>query len=185
MNCLRLSMSAVVFMLLALGGCATRPINAPIAEFSRNTGYKFQARQQYSRDSENLVVLAFSGGGTRAAAFSYGVLEMLRRTQIAGPRGTTRLLDEVNVITGVSGGSFTALAYGLYGDKLFDDYEQRFLKRNVQGELISRLLNPAKWGALSSTGWGRSELAAQLYDEILFGGATAALIAGLSRFFDE
>ena len=174
MNCLRLSMSAVVFMLLALGGCATRPINAPIAEFSRNTGYKFQARQQYSRDSENLVVLAFSGGGTRAAAFSYGVLEMLRRTQIAGPRGTTRLLDEVNVITGVSGGSFTALAYGLYGDKLFDDYEQRFLKRNVQGELISRLLNPAKWGALSSTGWGRSELAAQLYDEILFGGATFA-----------
>lgn len=28
-----------------------------------------------------------------------------------------RLLDEVDIITGVSGGSFTALAYGLYGDK--------------------------------------------------------------------
>ena len=72
----------------------------------------------------------------------------------------------------MSGGSFTALAYGLYGDKLFDDYEQRFLKRDVQGEIIARAFNPRNWGELSSTGWGRSELASQLYDEILFNGAT-------------
>ena len=83
-----------------------------------------------------------------------------------------RLLDAVDVITGVSGGSFTALAYGLYGDKLFADYEQRFLKRDVQGEIIARFLNPANWGELWSTDWGRSELAAELYDEILFNGAT-------------
>jgi NTE family protein len=82
------------------------------------------------------------------------------------------LLDAVDIITGVSGGSFTALAYGLYGDKLFDLYETAFLKRDVQGELIARAFNPGNWGNLSSTGWGRSELAAQLYDEILFKGAT-------------
>ncbi len=35
-----------------------------------------------------------------------------------------------------------------------------------------RALRPAYWFDLSSTGWGRSELAAQLYDEILFNGAT-------------
>ena len=121
------------------------------------------------------MVLAFSGGGTRAAAFSYGALEALRRIEIVTKTGRKiRLLDEVDVITGVSGGSFTALAYGLYGDKLFDEYEARFLKRNVQGELTARLLNPLNWGALSSTGWGRSEMAAQLYDEILFNGATFA-----------
>ena len=83
-----------------------------------------------------------------------------------------RLLDEVDVITGVSGGSFTALSYGLYGDKLFDDYERRFLKRDVQGELLSRFVNPENWSALWSKGWGRSEMAAQMYDEILFNGAT-------------
>ena len=82
------------------------------------------------------------------------------------------MLDAVDMITGVSGGSFTALAYGLYGDKLFADYEQRFLKRDVQGELVARALNPGDWGELSSTAWGRSELAAELYDEILFNGAT-------------
>ena len=76
------------------------------------------------------------------------------------------------VITGISGGSFTALAFGLYGDKLFDIYEADFLKRNVQSELVQRMLNPINWPALASTGWGRSELAANMYDEILFHGAT-------------
>ena len=83
-----------------------------------------------------------------------------------------RLLDQVDVITGVSGGSFTALAYGLYGDRLFSEYEQRFLKRDVQGEIIARTFSPSNWGSLWFTGWGRSELAAELYDEILFNGAT-------------
>ena len=138
-----------------------------------DAGYTFQTRQKHFRNQENLVILAFSGGGTRAAAFSYGVLEYLRRTEVVAPDGTTvRLLDAVDVITGVSGGSFTALAYGLYGDKLFADYEQRFLKRNVQGELLARSLTPSHWGNLLSTGWGRSELAADFYDEILFNGAT-------------
>jgi len=163
----------VLAVLLALGGCATRPVNPPITKVDLDVGYTFQARLKHFKSQENIVVLAFSGGGTRAAAFSYGVLEFLRRTEVVAPNGATvRLIDSVDVITGVSGGSFTALAYGLYGDKLFTDYEQRFLKRNVQGELLARALNPGYWGDLSSTGWGRSELAAQLYDEILFNGAT-------------
>src|SRR5690606_25443815 len=40
------------------------------------------------------------------------------------------------------------------------------------GELLARALSPKYWGKLSSTGWGRSELASDLYDEILFNGAT-------------
>ncbi len=169
----RLTSLLLALMLLALGGCATRPVNPPITQVDPGAGYRYQTRTQYMRDKDNLVILAFSGGGTRAAAFSYGVLEQLRRTVVVGPKGNTgRLIDGVDVITGVSGGSFTALAYGLYGERLFDDYEKRFLKRNVQGELLERAFNPLNWGALSSTGWGRSELAAQLYDEILFNGAT-------------
>lgn len=160
-------------LLLLLGGCASRPVNPPLAHADPATGYRYTTRPHYSKTSENLVILAFSGGGTRAAAFSYGVLEFLRNTEVVGPRGVkSRLLDHVGVITGVSGGSFTALAYGLYGDKLFDDYEQRFLKRDVQGEITFRTLNPAYWPSLWSGGWGRSELAADLYDEILFNGAT-------------
>jgi len=161
--------------LLVFAGCATRPVNPPLATVDRDTGYRFETRPVAIKDRDTLIVLAFSGGGTRAAAFSYGVLEALRDTDIAAPDGkASKLLDDVSVITGVSGGSFTALAYGLYGNKLFDQYEQRFLKRNVEGELLRRLFSPAYWGPLSSTGWGRSELAADYYDEILFDGATYA-----------
>jgi NTE family protein len=136
-------------------------------------GYRFETRLGRVKQKESVVILAFSGGGTRAAAFSYGVLEFLRRTEVLGPQGQRiRLLDQVDVITGVSGGSFTALAYGLYGDRLFSEYEQRFLKRDVQGEIVGRTLSPSNWGRLWFTPFGRSELASELYDEILFNGAT-------------
>ena len=151
----------------------TRQVNPPLTQIDSGKAHGIERQGESTAQSESLVILAFSGGGTRAAAFSYGVLEALKRTEIETRTGQkVRLLDQIDVITGVSGGSFTALAYRLYGDKLFDDYEKRFLKRDVQGEITRRTLNPSNWGALSSTGWGRSELAANLYDEILFDGAT-------------
>jgi NTE family protein len=160
---------------LVLAGCATRPVNPPIEHFDPATTYSFQRASEDPGGRQNFVMLAFSGGGTRAAAFSYGALETLRDMELTTRSGRKlRALDEVDAITGISGGSFTALAFGLYGDKLFDEYEKRFLKRNVQGELVSRALSPFNWAALGSTGWGRSELAANYYDEILFNGATYA-----------
>jgi NTE family protein len=165
----------ICLSLLSLAGCATRPVNPKITQVDPSAGYRFETRQLLKRDKDNLVILAFSGGGTRAAAFSYGVLEFLRRTEMVGPKGNrARLLDQVDVITGVSGGSFTALAYGLYGEKLFDEYEKRFLKRNIQGEIIAGVLNPLNWPSLWSLAWGRSEQAAKLYDKVLFNGATFA-----------
>ena len=46
-----------------------------------------------------------------------------------------RLLDEVDGISSVSGGSFTAGYYGLFGDRIFEDFETKFLKKNIQGAL--------------------------------------------------
>jgi len=162
--------------LVLLQGCASRPVNGSIASADAENGYSV-ARHVAGRpdhDPSTLLILAFSGGGTRAAAFSYGVLEELRRTPIIVDGRRRRLLDEVDVITSVSGGSFTALAYALYGDRLFTEYEPRFLSRNVEGALISRVLNPFYWATLAGGSYGRSELAADYYDEILFEGATFA-----------
>ena len=170
---------AALVALVGLAGCATRPVNPPLTHADHTQGYRFESRQQHLRDRDNLLILAFSGGGTRAAAFSYGVLEALRDVEVVGNDGKRfRVLDDVSVIAGVSGGSFTALAYGLYGDKMFAQYEQQFLKRNVEGELAKRFFSPMYWGKLSSTGWGRSEMAADYYDEILFNGATFADLQG-------
>lgn len=157
----------------ALAGCASRPINEPITQVDPQAGYRPYRLipQRQNNDPHTLFILAFSGGGTRAAAFSYGVLEELRRTEIVIDGQRRRLIDEVDLATGVSGGSFTALSYALYGEGLFAEYEGRFLKRNVQGALTRRALNPFNWPKLMGSA-GRSELAADYYDKILFEGAT-------------
>ena len=159
---------------MMFAGCASRPINEPITQVDPKTGYRphLLIPKRQNNDPHTLFVLSFSGGGTRAAAFSYGVLEELRRTEVLVDGQQRRLVDEVDVMTGVSGGSFTALAYALYGDRLFSEYEERFLKRDVQGALVGRSLNPFNWWKFVGGSAGRSELAAEYYDEILFEDAT-------------
>ena len=160
---------------LGLAGCAIRPITPALTHFEPHAGYRFDPRRVVpDNDPHTLLVLTFSGGGTRAAAFSFGVLEELRRTVVHTAGGAHPMLDEVDLMTGTSGGSFTALAYALYGERLFDVYEEAFLTRNVEGDLLGRLFNPFTWPKLLTEGFGRSELAEEFYDEILFHGATYA-----------
>lgn len=169
----------VVTIALGLAACATRPINPPLAHYEPRAGYRWVNRPDLPRnDHETLLLLAFSGGGTRAAAFSYGVLEELRRTQVGDPATGHTMLTEVDLISGVSGGSFTALAYALEGERLFDSYPQDFLYRDVESALLGRLFDPVTWPSTLSTGFGRSELAERYYDRILFHGATFADLRG-------
>lgn len=156
---------------LVLAGCAHRRPNAPLTRLDDSKGYYFHAAARTNQSDEIVLALAFSGGGTRAAAFAYGVLEELRDTKLPGDASRS-LLDEVDVISAVSGGSVTAAAYGLYGDKVFEVLEPAFLKRNVQRTLALQTINPLRWPALWSSTYGRSELAADYYDRILFRGAT-------------
>ncbi|WP_285763691.1 patatin-like phospholipase family protein [Biformimicrobium ophioploci] len=173
---------------LLLAGCAaTRaPQNPPIPYLDESSGYRPSLFSQSYGDHQ--VILAFSGGGTRASALSYGVMKELRDTSIPdGPAGypaaesdapasaqSTSLLSEVDLISSVSGGSFTAAYYGLYGERIFEDYEKDFLKSGVQSTLIRRLFNPMYWGRLLFGGYDRTELAIEYYDQLLFKGATYA-----------
>ena len=60
------------------------------------------------------MILAISGGGTRAAALGYGVLEEPPRRMDVTVNGVKRrLLDEVDVISAVSGGTFPATYYAM------------------------------------------------------------------------
>src|SRR5262250_705167 len=116
----RFALVVPLMALTFLAGCVTRPINARIDKVDPTAGYRFSARSQFNtNDTDTIIILAFSGGGTRAAAFSYGVLEELRRTELVVHGRKTRMLDEVDVVTGVSGGSFTELAAQLYDEILF------------------------------------------------------------------
>ena len=98
---MRLTALIALLTVTALAGCATRPVNPPLTLADPTTGYRLETRENKVFDDQNIVILAFSGGGTRAAAFSYGVLEFLARTEVKGPRGApVRLLDEVDADTG-------------------------------------------------------------------------------------
>jgi len=164
-------LTALVVILL-LAGCAARSRiqNASTAEtiaLERIVG-----RRQADRSGDVWLFLAFSGGGTRAAAFSYGVLEELRDTSYYRNGSERRLLDEVDVISSVSGGSFTAAYYGLFGEQIFDDYQDVFLKKNVQKVLVNGLLNPINWFRFMSQGFDRTEMAIDYYDRKIFQGGT-------------
>src|SRR5262249_42170470 len=100
-------------------------------------GYRFQnlaggpEDPEFTAENKLFVCLSFSGGGTRAAAFAYGAMLALRQARIDWPRSET-LLDEIDCISSVSGGSFTAAYYGLFRDDLFEHFPEHFLYRKVQ-----------------------------------------------------
>jgi NTE family protein len=160
--------------------CAHYPVNTPseLRATDLRTGYRWAATTASSDSNDTFVILAFSGGGTRAAALSYAVLRELDATPL--PDGTT-LLDHVKVISAVSGGSFTAMYYGLKGRAGFDDFERNFLERSIQAELFRHVVSASGIMRLLSRHYHTGDLASELYDERLFGGATFADLLAAQR----
>ncbi len=164
---------ALLILLLAQG-CASqyRPVNQKLAEDKLGEGYKRSVHRWRDSHENVQIFMAFSGGGTRAAALSYGVLTELRETSFISSGEEVPLLPEVDSISAVSGGSFTAAYYGLYGERIFQDYEKDFLKKNVQSSLIRGLLNPVNWWRILVSSFDRTEIAIEYYDRHIFSGAT-------------
>ena len=149
-------------------GCAYRVANARLERYDPSYGYRERTKLESRPLGDVALVLAFSGGGTRAAALSYGVLQELRDTRIVVGGVEKRLLDEVDLISSVSGGSFTSAYYGLFGDRIFTDFERVFLRRNLDRRLILSLLNPLNWLRMAADSLNRSDLAVRLYDREIF-----------------
>ncbi len=163
---------ALVFLMLGLlAGCAHYPANPELGQYDKHVGYRYGNLQPGPKNSDSLfVILTFSGGGTRAAALSYGVLEKLRDTHITWEGEDRSLLDEVDVISSVSGGSFTAAYYTLFRDQTFGHFPRDFLYRDIEGDLKGLLLKPANWLKLASPDYGRIDMAADFYAREIFAG---------------
>lgn len=71
-------------------------------------------------DNRKKIGLALSGGGYRAAAYHIGTMRALHKLGI---------LDKVDVISSVSGGSITAAYYALNKRKGYEQFEKDFLKK--------------------------------------------------------
>ena len=130
----------VLAIALGLSGCATvynMPLNTPSADPYAGTITQAITASSIGKrkglDDGTAIALSFSGGGTRAAAFSFGVLEQLGRTP--SPGTGQDLLDHLGVISGVSGGAITAAYYGLKGRESLADFREQFLVQDLMSQL--------------------------------------------------
>ena len=173
---------ALLALLLLVASCASyAPGNPPLKQHAPDQGYRFERLAHEGNSDELFVIVTFSGGGTRAAALAYGVLEALRDTAIEWQGKRVSLLDEVDVISSISGGSFPAAYYALRGKQMFDEFPQKFLYRPVQTDLLKVALWPASWPRLAAPSYGRSDLAAEFYHREVFAGATYADVIARQR----
>jgi NTE family protein len=166
--------AAISLALLTAGCVSLRTPNQPIDQIDHEAGYRPSAAADRRGSGTIWLFLGFSGGGTRAAALAYGVLEELRDTQVVVEGRKTRLLDEVDTISGVSGGSFPAAYYALFGDRIFDELEERFLRRNIERSLVLRGLIPWNFAMLMTPALSRTDLASRYYADHIFDAATFA-----------
>jgi len=168
----------LLFSLATLGAlcsCAgLQTVNSPLEQVDPEAGYRPFTRASRESLGKVWLSLAFSGGGTRAAAFAYGVLEELRDTVIEVDGQPGRLLDEIDTISAVSGGSFPAAYYGLFGDRIFEDFGDKFLNRNIQRALLFQALRPWNMLRLITPSYTRSMLALDYYNRNVFENATFA-----------
>jgi predicted acylesterase/phospholipase RssA len=156
----------------ALLGCASvhnLPVNLPLSDaIAANPNLAFEQ----SGPLEDVAIgLSFSGGGTRAAAFSFGVLRELDALPLRGAAAS--MLDRVDFVSGVSGGSITAAYFGLRKRAALDDFRERFLTQNAE-EGLQTTLSLGTISRAFSGGINDSQGFTRWLDAHLFDGASFA-----------
>lgn len=179
-------------LLVALGllaGCQslTVPMNQPLPmnaagepDFAANYGLAGilsgeAAGEGPAARSDLLVFVTFSGGGKRSSAFGHGALRGLRAIPVRPPgEAGWSLLDDVDYLAGVSGGSFPAAHYGLHRARHFETFRQDFLTQDINSYIFGTYLLPWNWDWLVNPLVGTNDYMARVYDRLMFHGATFA-----------
>ncbi len=132
--------AAALVLAFALAGCATAglstPVNRPLAMGP------VQPQPAGLNVDGDVVALSFSGGGARAAAFAFGVLQGLREMPRAGGGA---LLDHVALVSAVSGGAITAAYFGQHGSAGLNEFRAAYLDKDWASELHTSLASPVNW----------------------------------------
>jgi NTE family protein len=163
----RIATLAIVTVAIGIaGGCATVHNKAGNAPWAPGTPLDMGAPANVMR--ENAIVLMFSGGGLRAAAFAQGVLEGLRDSRTA----EGDLLDDVSIISSVSGSSLTSAYFGLYGRAGLARFREEVLLPGFEAGLRLSLLNPANLSRMLNGGLNTRENFGDVLDRRVFHGAT-------------
>ncbi|MDQ2704331.1 MAG: patatin-like phospholipase family protein, partial [Pseudomonadota bacterium] len=166
-----LSLVCVVLAGLALCACAT-PDVGPINTHVAHAGPPSPEFIPDPADDGSLVVgLAISGGGTRAAAFGYGVLSGLDQVVVDLHPKRRTVIDDIRMISGTSGGAVTAAYFGYKGDG-YADLRERFLLADAEKDLNLSKYSPANLLRIYEGGANDLSTFAAWLDRNVFDGAT-------------
>lgn len=161
----------IVVSALLSSACAQPPERtSEIAKIDLREGYRFNVIEKLRTDllPKTYIAVSFSGGGTRAAALALGALRGLEETKLLINGRKTSLVNEIDILSSVSGGSVTAAYFALHGRNGFADLEKNFLREDVQGALIRTALNPVTWIRLATPSYSRIDALAEYFDEKVF-----------------
>jgi NTE family protein len=165
----------LVAALLHGAGCSlTVPFNEPLRSTAGNTEYRLLDVNRSGGAESALVLVALSGGGKRSAAFAFGVLRGMSNVQVRPEGKNSTLLDEIDLLAGVSGGSFPAAHYGLYGKKSFATFPDEFLYPDIEAYIWGTFLLPWNWDWVFNPLAGTNDRMTWVYNKLMFHGATFA-----------
>ena len=152
---------------LVAAGCSYPVRNDAIVSDNRPK-YDWQALADGDlRDT--LVVFTASGGGTRATALAMAVLQAMDKVKLASGRS---LVDEIDIMSSVSGGSVTAGYFALHGKEGLPTLENNFVRKDGISALLVDGLNPVGLAALATPSKERIDLLVDYLDRQLFAQAT-------------
>lgn len=144
----------------------------PGAERISLGGYRIDRLAAPGHAPDMMILVAMSGGGKRSASFAYGALKGMRNIDVPLVSGPRTLLEDVDAIAGVSGGSFPAAYYGLYREATFGKFEEDFLYQDTEAYIWGIYLLPWNWTWLTDPLVGTNDFMERIYDRTMFHGAT-------------
>jgi NTE family protein len=156
--------------------CSTAhyPINALLTETKSVPGYTVRNLSAPDNSDSLTLMLSLSGGGYRAAAMSYAVMEVMNETVIHWDGQDRTLLQELDFISAVSGGSLAAAYYALHRERFFEQFRPQVLNFDMQSALWAAVLSPSGFWRQTSTTFGRGDLLQEVLDDQVLHGATYA-----------
>ena len=151
---------------MALSGCAFSVQNAPLNAVARLDG------PSPPRDimGPSAIAVSLSGGGTRAAAFGYGVLKGLEAASLPGDD----LVDDITFMSSVSGGSLLAAHYGLHGRASLQSFRPQVLDRNMEQGMQFSAFKPDNIARFIQGGLNDRRHLSDYLDDTIFKKATFA-----------
>ena len=164
----------VTFVLLILSGSPDNPVLGAHA-FRRTLrrrdivciehGTAATTRIRRKTDERRELGLALSGGGSRAIAFHLGCLRALN---------DLGLLDRLQVISSVSGGSVISAMYAYSSDSFaeFDARVVELLRRGLTGDILRAALRPSSigkmvWSCAAAVAWSILRMLGRIVPRLL------------------